>query len=181
MAIPESNPQKILLREQMRETLRDTAAPHGAIHCKLDRWLADHPQMLTIATFAALPGEVDLSRWVAAHSSRSWAYPKVAQGHHLTFHLVADPAVDLSPGAFGIMEPCPSLPEVSIDGIDAFLCPGIAFDLNGGRLGRGRGFYDRILAKARPDALKIGVCFPNQIVVSTFSEAHDARMDEVFF
>jgi len=92
---------------------------------------------------------------------------------------VENPDAQLMPGAFGVREPSPDLPVIPVKRIDAFLCPGLAFDPHGARLGRGRGFYDRMLSKARPGALKIGVCFPWQIVPDVFPEAHDVIMDEV--
>lgn len=149
--------------------------------CKaVDHWLADHPNLRQIAVFAALPGEVDLTEAIARHPSRCWVYPRVA-GETLTLHAVTDPATDLTEGAFGIREPSPALEEIAAASIDAFLCPGLAFDPQGGRLGRGRGFYDRLLAGARPDALKIGVCFSYQIVPDTFAETHDVRMHSVVY
>lgn len=154
-------------------------APDGRTVCDaMDRWLAGCPQLHRIAVFAALPGEVDLAEWIARHPERCWVYPRVA-GETLRFHAVGDPAVDLTAGAFGIREPSPALPEIAVDRIDAFVCPGLAFDAQGGRLGRGRGFYDRILAGARRDAVKIGVCFAYQIVPDTFTQPHDVRMDTV--
>jgi 5-formyltetrahydrofolate cyclo-ligase len=128
--------------------------------------------------FHALPGEVDLTEITLRHGGRRWAYPRIA-GDDLVFHVVEDPASDLTPGTMGIFEPLADLPQVAIDEIDAFLCPGLAFDKRGGRLGRGKGFYDRMLARARPDALKIGVCFPEQLVPDAFAEAHDIAMDGV--
>jgi 5-formyltetrahydrofolate cyclo-ligase len=144
----------------------------------LDRWLADQPGLRTLAVYAALPGEVDLAELIARHPERTWVYPRVA-GEDLIFHAVGNPALDLVAGAFGIREPVPALVEIPVGVIDAFLCPGLAFDEHGGRLGRGRGFYDRMLAGARPGALKVGVCFANQIVPNTFQEPHDVRMDRV--
>lgn len=178
MAIPESTDPKSALRTTMRRMLRDAPPDFPHVRHALDRWLAGHPALRTIAVFSALPGEVDLAAFVANHPDRRWVYPRVT-GHHLEFHAVKHPATELLPGAFGILEPSPALAEIPIREIDAFLCPGIAFDPRGGRLGRGRGFYDRILAAARPDALKIGVCFPSQIVPDTFPEAHDIHMDAV--
>ena len=57
------------------------------------------------------------------------------------------------------------------------LVPGLAFDLRGGRLGRGRGYYDRFLAGAT--GLRVGVCFEDQIVADVPLEPHDLRMDFV--
>ena len=110
------------------------------------------------------------------HPEIRWVYPKV-RGHELTFHS----GEILTPGEFGILEAPDGSPEIPLSEIDLFLCPGLAFDLTGGRLGRGRGFYDRLLARARPDAIKLGICFPQQIVSNTFSEPHDIHMDQVVF
>lgn len=153
----------------------------GAVCHALHLWLADRPHLKTIAVFSPLPGEIDLSDFIARHPEIRWAYPRVIDDHFLEFHEVRNPAVDLFPGIFSILEPSPSLPEIQPADIDAFICPGLAFDPNGGRLGRGKGYYDRILEKSRSDALKIGVCFPEQLVPDTFSEPHDIRMDAVIF
>jgi 5-formyltetrahydrofolate cyclo-ligase len=178
VAFPDSGDPKARLRATARRLLRGRLADSAAILPALERWLASHPDMPTIAVFAALPGEVDLTETVALHPERRWVYPRVA-GDDLHFHRVENPARQLTPGAFGVREPSPDLPRVPIDQIDAFLCPGLAFDPRGGRLGRGRGFYDRMLAKARPGALRIGICFPYQIVPDTFQEPHDIPMDLV--
>lgn len=162
----------------MRRLLRETSGDSAAVHPALENWLAAHPDLQTIAVFSALPGEVDLTKIIAAHPGRRWAWPRVEE-HDLHFHQAKHPATQLTPGAFGVREPSPDLPVIPVEEIDAFFCPGLAFDGNGGRLGRGRGFYDRMLAKARPDALKIGVCFPWQIVADTFPEAHDVIMSQV--
>ena len=162
----------------MRNVARLEPLDSLAVFDPLGRWLAERPALRTIAVFAALPGEVDLSAFVLKHPERHWVYPRVS-GNGLTFHSVTDPATELKPGAFGVLEPIRSLDEIPIHAIDAFFCPGLAFDRSGGRLGRGRGFYDRMLATARPDALKIGICFAHQIVADTFSEPHDIPMDAV--
>ena len=175
---PGMNDPKAQLRRHMRTILRaHTADPQPVVEA-LDQWLDTHLDVSTIAVFSALPGEPDLTKLVAAHPGRRWAYPRV-DGQNLIFHLVRDPADDLLAGAFGIQEPSPSLPQVAAAEIDAFLCPGLAFDVRGGRLGRGKGFYDRMLANARPDALKIGICFPIQVVAETHCRDHDIHMDLV--
>jgi len=162
----------------MRQLLRDQPLDSQPIHQILDAWLTHRPALQTISIFAPLPGEVDLMDLTAVHPARRWVYPRVT-GQDLTFHVVKTPATELVSGAFGILEPTPGLAEIPVAEIDAFFCPGLAFDPAGGRLGRGKGFYDRMLARARPDTLKIGVCFPCQIVSDTYAEAHDIRMDEV--
>jgi len=178
VANPELIDTKSKLRAHMRRLLRDASAVPQPICEAVSHWLSSRPRLQTIAVFSALPGEINLTKIVGRHPERRWVYPRIDE-NDLKFHIVKNPALELVPGAFGVQEPSPSLPEIPTREIDAFLCPGLAFDARGGRLGRGRGFYDRMLANARPDAKKIGVCFPNQIVPDTFSEPHDIHMDAV--
>jgi len=162
----------------MRRRLREGVEEDDGVVAAVGRWLDAHAEAATIAIYAALPGEVDLGALPGREPGRRWVWPRV-EGDDLRFHIVLRAEVDLMPGVLGILEPHGSLPEVSITEIDAFFCPGLAFDARGGRLGRGRGFYDRALAAARPGAWKIGVCRPFQMVAETFAEAHDVFMDQV--
>jgi 5-formyltetrahydrofolate cyclo-ligase len=60
------------------------------------------------------------------------------------------------------------------------IVPGVAFDSEGHRLGRGKGFYDSYLSSPHAARIyKIGVCFPWQLVESVLTEPHDIQMDEV--
>lgn len=59
---------------------------------------------------------------------------------------------------------------------DWLLVPGVGFDLSGARLGRGKGFYDRYLEK-KPEVLKIGLAWTEQIVEKIPVEEHDSHMD----
>lgn len=123
-----------------------------------------------VCAFSALAGEPDvLASWP---DGKRIALPRV-EGDDLKFHWVAGRA-ELQPGRFGILEPAAEAPDAG-SGFDLILVPGMAFDLRGGRLGRGRGFYDRFLPTAR--GLRVGVCFEDQIVDDVPSEAHDLRMD----
>lgn len=169
-----------ILKSQLREMLRREArgGDSYAVRDGVADWIKRHPQVQTVATFAALPDEVDLTELVTLFPEKCWLFPRV-DGEGVCFHASTDPTRDLVPGAFGILEPRADSPIVPIDEIDAFLCPGMAFDRQGGRLGRGKGFYDRLLSQARTDAHKIGVAFPSQIVPNTHCEAHDIPMDEV--
>jgi 5-formyltetrahydrofolate cyclo-ligase len=160
------------MRRLARETTPASSGANGSLHV----WLRNHPEVRTIAAYSPLVGEIDPSATIAGHPEVRWVYPRVT-GDHLTFHT----GDSLQPGSFGILEPLADSPEIPLHEIDAFLCPGLAFDLRGGRLGRGRGFYDRLLAQARLDATFLGICQEFQIVPDTFSEPHDIRMHEVIF
>ena len=78
-------------------------------------------------------------------------------------------------GALGIYEPTGATMAPSPDLV---LVPGLAFDITGVRLGRGKGFYDRWLA-ANPTVHSVGICFKCQIVENLPSEAHDARVSAI--
>jgi 5-formyltetrahydrofolate cyclo-ligase len=83
---------------------------------------------------------------------------------------------DLREGAFHIMEPVGQrFADLSL--IDTVLVPGMAFDAQGHRLGRGKGYYDRLLAGLA--CRKIGVCFDFQKVPEVPVDAHDILMDIV--
>ena len=76
---------------------------------------------------------------------------------------------------FGIGEPTGE-EYTELESVDVIVVPGVAFDKEGHRMGRGRGFYDRLL-KETPNAYKIGVAFEFQMVASVPVEPHDVMMD----
>lgn len=81
----------------------------------------------------------------------------------------------LVPGAMGILEPPPDAPVVSPDTIDLILCPGLAFDRHGVRLGFGAGYYDKFLAQST--AVRAGLCYLQQLVKEVPRQPQDIRMD----
>ena len=76
-------------------------------------------------------------------------------------------------GAFGIFEP--EGDEVEIELIDLIIVPGVAFDRNLNRLGRGKGYYDRLLTNS--NAYFIGIGYDMQVVDSITTEPHDIKMN----
>jgi 5-formyltetrahydrofolate cyclo-ligase len=91
---------------------------------------------------------------------------------------------ELVEGAYRILEPRPDLraaPGKSVDPaeLDLVMVPGVAFDPRGGRLGQGKGYYDRLLAKVRPNAPLIGLAFDCQMVPEVPAGPHDVVMDWV--
>ena len=79
-------------------------------------------------------------------------------------------------GAFDIEEPTGE-PFTDYDKIDLVVVPGLGFDLNGNRLGRGKGYYDKLLAKI--PAPTIAICYPCQLVQSVPHEEWDIRIDRI--
>ena len=128
----------------------------------------------TVALYWSLPDEVETPFFV-----RRWCGPKrillpEVRGEELVFREY-DPFAGVVPGAFGIGESRGK--ECLAEEIDLIIVPGVAFDRRGGRMGRGKGFYDRFLSGCA--AYKVGVCFSYQRVEAIPCEEHDIRMDIV--
>ena len=87
-------------------------------------------------------------------------------------------ATEIVVGKFGVREPAASCAEIPLNTFDLVLVPGVAFDGMGNRLGRGRGFYDRLLTEA--SGIKCGVGYDFQLVPEVPAEPHDAKVDFVF-
>jgi len=84
---------------------------------------------------------------------------------------------DMTEGAaFGIKEP-KELYKKELDKIDLIIVPGVAFDKQNNRLGRGKAYYDKLLSKT--SALKVGVCFDFQMLDSVPVDQYDINMDWV--
>jgi 5-formyltetrahydrofolate cyclo-ligase len=85
----------------------------------------------------------------------------------------------LVPGKYGIMEPAQSLKAAPEDVLDTllWLVPGVAFDLKGSRLGRGKSVYDRLLSKS--SGIRIGIFYQCQENTLVPAEAHDCPLDMI--
>ena len=84
---------------------------------------------------------------------------------------------DLVLGKFGVPEPSPDSQIMDTKQLDLVIVPGVAFAGLGGRLGRGGGFFDRLLAGI--PAKKCGVCFEQQVYPDVPVERHDVKMDMI--
>ncbi len=131
----------------------------------------------SVLLYNALPDEVDTQMLLdgALLTGKRVLLPKVC-GDELVLVEYTGPDC-LSVGAYGILEP----DGTSLEGDDAVvnlaIIPGMAFDVHGHRLGRGKGYYDRLLS--RVNVYKMGICFPFQLLEYLPCEEHDVRMDGV--
>ena len=102
--------------------------------------------------------------------------PKVISETEMELRRYTGPQ-DLQDGFFNIMEPSGELFE-NYEDIDLAVIPGMAFDSQNNRLGRGKGYYDRMLPKL-VNAYKIGVCFDFQHLPGIPADENDIKMDEI--
>ena len=129
----------------------------------------------TIALYAAAGSEISLSGLHDLLPSIQLAYPLCLPHCQLSFHLVTRPE-QLTPSMSGIPEPDPLKHEaVSLADIDLILCPGLAFGMDGSRLGQGGGYYDRALEHFT--GTTCGVTMAKQIAPWIPHGDHDIHMD----
>ncbi|MEO6846612.1 MAG: 5-formyltetrahydrofolate cyclo-ligase [Chthoniobacterales bacterium] len=113
-------------------------------------------------------------------SAKAYCFPRV-EGKELHFHFISN-REHLKKGAFGILEPDAEKHLLAkLEDVGIVVVPGAAFDEQGNRLGKGQGFYDRVLSTTLKNAFKVGVCFACQITESIPQEPHDVRMNRVLF
>jgi 5-formyltetrahydrofolate cyclo-ligase len=153
--------------------------------CELSLPIIDRVRVLlrhasTIVAYYSLDDEVDTHRLIdeLLAAGKTVYLPRVVGDHEMVLCRYTG-ADSLQKGAFGIMEPV-GTPMSYHEKIDVVLVPGVAFDAQGHRLGRGRGYYDRFLAALpSPRPQLIGVCFDFQKVDGVPTEVCDVSVDVV--
>lgn len=143
----------------------------------LDAWRRAESVQLFIG---ALPGEVETWGLAAAclAAGKALVCPRIAgmAGERLELRRVEELNA-LARSDQGLWEPSPDCALVEPQAIDLALLPGLAFDRRGGRLGLGRGFYDRLLRETAAE--RVGLCFELQVVQSTPIDRGDKRVSRV--
>lgn len=131
-----------------------------------------------IMLYSALPDEVPTQTLMAAlvAQGKTVLLPRVINEKDMELRRYTGPQ-DFQAGAYGIMEPTGER-FTDHEAIDVAIVPGMAFDTEGHRLGRGKGYYDRFLSHV-PYLYKIGLCFSWQIVDCVPCDEHDIVMDEI--
>jgi len=104
------------------------------------------------------------------------------EGELELFHLESMDELEI--GMYNILEPAAHLRDITIkrtevSELDLIMVPGVGFDSRGGRTGMGKGYYDKCLEHARPDATIVAVCFECQIFEEIPVQSHDIYMDKV--
>lgn len=141
---------------------------------KSERWKAARCVLL----YHALPDEVDTRQWIdEAAKEKKVLLPHVT-GETTMELCLYEGEQSLRIGAYGIMEPHGTAFS-NYEEVDLAIVPGMAFDTACHRLGRGKGYYDRLLPLLKR-AYRMGICFPFQFIGGTLPvTATDIRMDKV--
>ena len=129
----------------------------------------------TILLYHSLPDELPTLGMLSSWSKTKKIYlPRVVAD---TLEIGLYTKEELQQGAFGITEPSHSVPPAEIRHIDMAIVPGTAFDCLGNRIGRGKGYYDRLLKCL--DTYAIGVCYDFALLDTLPADDHDIRMQRV--
>jgi 5-formyltetrahydrofolate cyclo-ligase len=174
---------KAALRRQIRAALEKISPAVRAVESigLCERLKPQLRSARTILFYAPLPGEIDV--WPLLEESvsagKTVALPRFDPATQ-TYRArrVENPAAEIVSGKFGVREPAAGCGEIPLEKFDLVLVPGVAFDLSGNRLGRGKGFYDRLLAKI--SGVKCGVAHDFQLLEKIPAEPHDAKVNFIF-
>lgn len=135
-----------------------------------------------LVLYAAKDNEVLTDRLFASavSSGRPVYFPRLDKFSGDLRLVQVQSQAELRPGAFGVLEPGDGEEVVPARLAGALICvPGLGFTPGGQRLGRGGGFYDRLLARSAGNAVSVGLAYSFQLLGWLPQAAHDARVDFV--
>lgn len=160
-----------ILRDSIRKEIQEQAPDQCMKH--LREWKA-YQQTEWIYIFLSFRSELNTLVMIEEmmKDGKKIACPRV-EGKDMNFYHIRS-LQDCLAGSWGILEPKEDCELVTQPG--CMLLPGLGFDLTGGRIGYGGGFYDRYLEK-RNDLIKIGLAYEEQLVEGLEMEEHDIRID----
>jgi 5-formyltetrahydrofolate cyclo-ligase len=179
---PDIQAAKVALRKQIRGALQKISqVARNAMSAQIRDRLKEQTLWKnagSVLFFAPLPDEPDVwplleDRLAAGKIAALPRFDSASNGYVAC--RVQNLQSDIVTGQFGIREPRANCVEIPLNRLDLVLVPGVGFDLQGRRLGRGRGFYDRMLADV--DGIKCGIAFDEQVVNEVPAGPQDVRLN----
>jgi len=178
---PNIQARKSALRRQLRTivaalTPEDLALQSTSICQKLQSqslW----QQAQSVMLFSPLPREPDVRPLIqqALADGKTVVLPRYLEKQGLYEPAkITDSSRDLTPAAYDVLEPNSACPSFNPKHLDFTLVPGLGFTIDGRRLGRGRGYYDRLLAEV--SGRTCGIAFNEQMTVEIPIEPHDKKL-----
>lgn len=175
-----------MTKEELRRKMRQEQAFHAESECKIESAricaiIREQPVWKvsrSVLFFWPLAMEPDLRPLCheAMASGKIVAFPKyLSASADYGAIQVSNLESGLVAGQFGIFEPASVAPEFWLNVLDLIFVPGVAFSFDGARLGRGKGYYDRLMGKVA--GTRCGVAFDWQITNEIPTEAHDIRLN----
>ena len=180
---PSAEPKSLLRQRLRQELLQLPERVRAEGSAQIRRTLTAQAfwrNAATILAFVPMQTEPDIWEAVVAASAegRRICLPRYdSPTQRYLPALIEDPTGDFRRGMHGVLEPAEHCPIGVVMPLDLILVPGVGFTPSGGRLGRGRGYYDRMLADL--PGLRCGVAFDLQVISDLPLEPHDARLDHL--
>lgn len=175
-------PTKSALRRLLRARLKDIhPAQREAASAQARALMMRQPvwqKARSVLFYSPLPDELDLLPLLqqALVEGKTIGLPRFApESGGYGAARIGDFARDCVPGKFGVLEPSPHCEALPLNVLDLALVPGLGFDASGHRLGRGAGFFDRLLAQVA--GTKCGVAFDEQLDQLIPAEEHDILLN----
>ena len=189
MTRPTSNPRERkrqirAIGHARRRTQPDKDRVSGEICCKVLS-LPEYVDARTVMLYVDIRDEVRTRPLLSAalNAGKRVVIPYCVAGDQLAlFHM--ESFDELATGTFGILEPADAWRDrkdrrVDPVELDLIVIPGVAFDHRGGRVGHGKGYYDRLLEQARPDTTLVALAFDCQMVDEVPMQSHDVFVDMI--
>jgi 5-formyltetrahydrofolate cyclo-ligase len=129
-----------------------------------------------VLLYWSMADEVQTHAFVERWYRRKTVLLPCVDGDDLRLRQYTGPECLVAGEQFGIGEPAGTPEWTALDKVELIMVPGVAFDSHGNRMGRGRGFYDRLL-KSTPNAAQIGAGHDFQLLDTIPVEPHDVPMD----
>ncbi len=175
--------EKVELRRQLRNCLLDISPQQRQEKSRkaCGNLIATEPfqNASIIMLFLSLPHELDTADAIlhAWQLGKTVAVPKISwQQRHMIPVQISSLETGFSTGALGLRNPTAGVP-IPFGQIDLVVAPGLGFDRNGNRLGRGGSFYDRFFANKEVIASRCGLVFAEQVVDSVPVTESDMPVD----
>ena len=158
-----------------KEVLREGSRAVCRLILESSHWMQAEQIML----YMPLPDELDIKPLLlnGLKNKKRVALPRFSIRNNVYEISEISSLNSLVAGKFGISEPSKTSKNMDMMQLDLVIICGLAFDRLGGRLGRGGGFFDRLLSET--NAKKCGVCFDQQVHAAVPMEKHDIKMDMI--
>ncbi len=172
--------EKKLIRREIRNlknavSLDEKTSRSISILEKLEQ-LPEFKSAKTVMLYWAMADEVQTDDFVIKWAESKRVILPCVNGNDLDLRVFRGEEDLIAGENFGIPEPSGEL-FTDYEEIDLILVPGVAFDVDNNRMGRGKAYYDKLLSSLK--AYKLGVCFDFQLLQSVPTDEHDIKMDRI--
>lgn len=167
------------MSEKRRLYPLDQRSNDARIICNYLEEILIDKRVKTLHSYLPIKSEPDVTPFLKSCLDRNLVVvtSKTLENRQLSHWIVSD-LDELETGIFGTPFPKNSSPYFG--NYDLIIVPGLAFDLQGNRIGYGVGHYDVFLRK-HPEAHKVGVGYNFQILENVPADIHDVRLDQIIY